>query len=80
MVLKIFIRQVSFIEISIKLIFLFPFDSTMPAFYLDFGLVVDIDSEQKSEGVKALQEQNFSIKKQTIDRNADPLRVLLERD
>jgi len=52
----------------------------MPAFYLDFGLVVDIDSEQKSEGVKALQEQNFSIKKQTIDRNADPLRVLLERD
>ena len=55
-----------------------PFDSNRPAFYLDFGLVVAIDSEQFSKGVKASQEKNFSKKKQTIDRNTDPLSDILQ--
>jgi serine/threonine protein kinase len=65
-------------DIKIDNIFI-PFDSNIPAFYLDFGLVVAIDSEQPSKGVKALQEKNFSIKPQTINRNIDPLSVILQR-
>jgi hypothetical protein len=64
-------------DIKIDNIFI-PFDSKMPAFYLDFGLAVDKDSEQPSKGVKALQENNFSKRKQTIDRNTDPLSDILK--
>ena len=49
----------------------------IPTFYLDFGLVVPIDSVARSEGTVAGESGNYSIVKQTVNRNTGPLENVL---
>ena len=50
-----------------------PARGDIPTFYLDFGLVVPIDSVGRSEGTVAGESENYSIVKQSVNRNTGPL-------
>jgi len=54
-----------------------PARGDIPTFYLDFGLVVPIDSVARSEGTVAGESGNYSIVKQTVNRNTGPLESVL---
>jgi serine/threonine protein kinase len=54
-----------------------PARGDIPTFYLDFGLVVPIDSVARSEGTVAGETENYSIVKQTVNRNTGPLENVL---
>ena len=54
-----------------------PARGDIPTFYLDFGLVVPIDSVARSEGTVAGESENYSIVKQSVNRNTGPLENVL---
>jgi serine/threonine protein kinase len=54
-----------------------PVRGDIPTFYLDFGLVVPIDSVARSEGTVAGNSGNYSIVKQAVNRNTGPLENIL---
>jgi serine/threonine protein kinase len=54
-----------------------PYNIEIPPFYLDFGIVVAIDAVAPSKGTVAGEMENYSLLKQNISRNTDPLAKLL---